>query len=112
LLRSSDTFLAFVCREVEYVVSDQSQTDRQIIARLWEVLYDSHLTKSSSLDGGKLADPGARCDLIEQFKLFFTHAIERGIAGCARKAGDEANANRVDHSRKFDGYGSGTSSRP
>jgi hypothetical protein len=32
LMRSSDTFLAFVLREVEFVVADQSQTDKQIIA--------------------------------------------------------------------------------
>src|SRR5262245_18813403 len=45
LLRSSDTFLAFVWRKVEFVVADQSQTDRQIIARLWDVLHDPHLNQ-------------------------------------------------------------------
>ena len=45
LLRSSDTFLAFVWREVEFVVSDQSQTDRQIIARLCDILQELHLNQ-------------------------------------------------------------------
>jgi hypothetical protein len=45
LLRSSDTFLAFVWREVEFVVSDQSQTDRQIIARLLDVHHETHLNQ-------------------------------------------------------------------
>jgi hypothetical protein len=45
LMRSSDTFLAFVLREVEFVVADQSQTDRQIITRLWDALDDPHLNK-------------------------------------------------------------------
>ncbi|HEY8442170.1 MAG TPA: hypothetical protein VIK79_12070 [Xanthobacteraceae bacterium] len=43
LLQSSDTFLAFVLRAVEIVVRDQSQTDREIISRLWDVLDEPHL---------------------------------------------------------------------
>jgi hypothetical protein len=46
LLRSSDTFLAFVLREVEFVVADQSQTDRQIITRLWGILDGPHLNQA------------------------------------------------------------------
>ena len=38
LLRSSNTFLTFVLRAVEIVVSDQSQDDGEIIGRLWDVL--------------------------------------------------------------------------
>ena len=34
----SDTFLAFVLREVQFVIADRSLTDRQILARLWDVL--------------------------------------------------------------------------
>jgi len=43
LLQSSDAFLTFVLRAVEIVVRDQSQTDREIIARLWDVLDEPHL---------------------------------------------------------------------
>jgi hypothetical protein len=46
LLRSSDTFLTFVLRAVELVVADQSQTDREIISRLWDVLEDPHLNQA------------------------------------------------------------------
>src|SRR5262249_43601291 len=53
LLRSSDTFLAFVWREVEFIVADQSQTDRQIIARLWDVLHDPHLNQVLRISGSR-----------------------------------------------------------
>ena len=43
---SSDTFLSFALRAVEFVVADQSLTDREIINRLWEVLDDPHLNKA------------------------------------------------------------------
>jgi len=43
LLQGSDAFLTFVLRAVEIVVRDQSQTDREIIARLWDVLDEPHL---------------------------------------------------------------------
>jgi hypothetical protein len=43
LLQSSDEFLAFVLRAVEVVVRDQSQTEREIIGRLWDVLDEPHL---------------------------------------------------------------------
>ena len=43
---SSDTFLSFALRAVEFVVADQSLTDRQIISRLWDVLDDSHLNQA------------------------------------------------------------------
>ena len=46
LHRSSDTFLAFTLRAVEYVVADQSQADREIITRLWDVLDDPHLNQA------------------------------------------------------------------
>jgi hypothetical protein len=46
LLNSSDTLLAFVLRAVEHVVADQSQTDREIITRLWDVLDDPHLNRA------------------------------------------------------------------
>jgi len=45
LLHSSDTLLAFALRAVEHVVADQSQTDREIITRLWDVLEDPHLNQ-------------------------------------------------------------------
>jgi len=43
LMQGSDAFLTFVLRAVEIVVRDQSQTDREIIARLWDVLDEPHL---------------------------------------------------------------------
>jgi hypothetical protein len=46
LLQSSDAFLTFVLRAVEVVVVDHSQTDRQIIARLWDVLDEPHLNQA------------------------------------------------------------------
>ena len=46
LLQSSDTFLAFVLRAVEVVVSDHSQSDREIIGRLWDVLDEPHLNQA------------------------------------------------------------------
>jgi hypothetical protein len=42
LERSSDTFLAFALRAVEHVVANQSQTDRETISRLWDILDDPH----------------------------------------------------------------------
>jgi hypothetical protein len=46
LQRSSDTFRTFALRAVEHVVADQSQTDRQIINRLWDILDDPHLNQA------------------------------------------------------------------
>ena len=46
LLHSSDTLLAFALRAVERVVRDQSQSDREIINRLWDVLDDPHLNQA------------------------------------------------------------------
>jgi hypothetical protein len=46
LLQSSDTFLTFVLRAVEIVVADQSQDDREIIGRLWDVLDEPHLNQA------------------------------------------------------------------
>ena len=43
LLQGSDAFLTFVLRAVEVVVRDHSQTDREIIGRLWDVLDEPHL---------------------------------------------------------------------
>ena len=45
LERSSDTFPAFVLREVGHVVTDQSKTNRQIISRLWGLFDDRTLIK-------------------------------------------------------------------
>ena len=46
LLQSSDAFLTFVLRAVELVVRDQSQTDREIIGRLWDVLDEPDLNRA------------------------------------------------------------------
>jgi hypothetical protein len=46
LLHSSDTLLAFALRAVEHVVADQSQTDREIITRLWDIVDDPHLNQT------------------------------------------------------------------
>jgi hypothetical protein len=46
LQRSSDTFLTFALRAVEQVVANRSQTDRQIINRLWDILDDPHLNQA------------------------------------------------------------------
>ena len=46
LLRSSDTLLAFALRAVEHIVADQSQSDREIITRLWDILDDPHLNRA------------------------------------------------------------------
>src|SRR5207247_890663 len=46
LLHSSDTMLAFALRAAEHVVADQSQTAREIIIRLWDVLDDPHLNQA------------------------------------------------------------------
>src|SRR5262249_475081 len=46
LLHSSDTLLAFALRAVEHAVADQSQTDREIMTRLWDVLEDPHLNQA------------------------------------------------------------------
>jgi len=46
LLQGSDSFLTFVLRAVELVVADQSQTDREMIARLWDVLDEPHLNQA------------------------------------------------------------------
>jgi hypothetical protein len=49
LERSSDTLLAFALRAVERVLSDQSQTHRDTINRLWDVLDDPYLNKALGL---------------------------------------------------------------
>ena len=49
LLRGSDAFLTFVLRAVEVVVRDHSQTDREIIGRLWDVLDEPHLNHALSI---------------------------------------------------------------
>jgi hypothetical protein len=46
LEHSSDTILAFALRAVERVLSDQSQTNRETITRLYDVLDDPHLNKA------------------------------------------------------------------
>jgi hypothetical protein len=59
LERSSDTFTAFVLREVEQVVADQSKINGQIIARLWDILDDPHLNQALGIphDRRKLLGP-------------------------------------------------------
>ncbi len=42
----NDTFFAFVLREVQFVIADRSLTDRQILARLWDVLDARHLNQA------------------------------------------------------------------
>jgi len=59
---SSDTFLSFALRAVEFVVADQSLTDRQIISRLWDVLDDSHLNQAL----GSHRIPASRSDHIQR----------------------------------------------
>ena len=46
LERGSDTLFVFALRAVQRVTSDHSQTNRQTIDRLWEVLDDPHLIKA------------------------------------------------------------------
>ena len=46
LQRSSDMLLPFTLRAVELVIADQSQTDREMIRRLWEILNDPHLIQA------------------------------------------------------------------
>jgi hypothetical protein len=46
LERGSDTLFVLALRAVEQVTSDHSQTNRQTINRLWEVLDDPHLNKA------------------------------------------------------------------
>ena len=46
LERSSDTLFAFALRGVERVTSDHSQTNRETINRLWEVLDDPYLNQA------------------------------------------------------------------
>src|SRR5262245_17263215 len=45
LERSSDTLFAFALRAVERVTSDHSQTNRETINRLWEVLDSSNVVR-------------------------------------------------------------------
>ena len=47
--RSSDTFLAFALGADEHVVANQSQTDRETISRLWDILDDPHLNLALGL---------------------------------------------------------------
>ena len=62
LERSSDTFLAFVLREIGHVVADQSKTNRQIISRLWGVFDDPHLNQALGIldNRGKMVGPPKR----------------------------------------------------
>ena len=46
LQRSSDMLLPFTLRAIELVIADQSQTDREMIRRLWEILNDPHLIQA------------------------------------------------------------------
>jgi len=47
LQRCSDTLLAVTLRAVEVVIADQSQTDREMIRRLWDILLNNpHLIKA------------------------------------------------------------------
>jgi hypothetical protein len=44
--RSSDTLFAFALRAIERIISDHSQTNRETIYRLWEVLENPHLNQA------------------------------------------------------------------
>ena len=45
---SSDTLFAFTLRAVELVTADQSQTDREMIRRLWDILLNNpHLIQAT-----------------------------------------------------------------
>jgi len=59
LERSSDTFPAFVLREVGHVGADQSNTNRQVISRLWGVFDDPHLNQALGIpdNRGKMVRP-------------------------------------------------------
>jgi hypothetical protein len=46
LLHSNDTFFAFVLRAVEFVLSDQFRSDRDVIDLLWDVLDDPYLNQA------------------------------------------------------------------
>jgi hypothetical protein len=46
LQNSGDTLLVSTLRAVELVIADQSQTDREMIRRLWEILNDPHLIQA------------------------------------------------------------------
>src|SRR5262245_58014748 len=46
LLHSSDTLLVFALRAVEHIIVDESQSDRVIITRLWDILDDPHLNRA------------------------------------------------------------------
>lgn len=46
LERGSDTLFAFALRAVGQAISDQSQTNREMINRLWEVLDEPHLNQA------------------------------------------------------------------
>jgi hypothetical protein len=46
LERSSDTLFAFALRAIERVISDQSQTNREMINQLWGVLDEPHLNQA------------------------------------------------------------------
>jgi hypothetical protein len=60
LQRSSDTFLAFSLRAVEFVVADHSLTDRQIITRLWDILDDAHLNQALELPHSRMTSQKRR----------------------------------------------------
>ena len=60
LERSSDTLFAFALRAVERVISDQPQTNREMINRLWEVLDDPHLNQALGDNRGKMVGPPKR----------------------------------------------------
>lgn len=62
LERSSDTFPAFVLREVGHVGADQSKTNRQVISRLWGVFDDPHLNQALGIPDncGKTVGPPKR----------------------------------------------------
>jgi uncharacterized protein (DUF1778 family) len=46
LERSSDTVLKFALRAAGQVVANQSQTDREAIDRLWDILDDPNLSQA------------------------------------------------------------------
>jgi hypothetical protein len=49
LERSSDTVLTFALRAVGQVVANQSQTDRESVDQLWDILDDPHLSQAMGI---------------------------------------------------------------
>jgi hypothetical protein len=60
LERSSDTVLTFALRAVGQVVANQSQSDREIINRLWDILDDPYLSQAMGIAQNFRMMPGPK----------------------------------------------------